>query len=54
MINALLSSKSGGTAWKADYWLASNSYLYKQEIDRASKQVACMVPNLKEAHCLTL
>ena len=57
MINALFSSKSGGTkqfqheghctfGWQAIL------DLYKREIDRASKQVARMVPNLKEAHCL--
>ena len=57
MINALFSSKSGGTKQfqregQCTFGWQAIIDLYKREIDRASQQVARMVPNLKEAHCL--
>ena len=57
MINALFSSKTGGTKQfqregRCSFGWQAILDLYKRELDRASKQVARMVPNLKEAHCL--
>ena len=57
MINALFSSKSGGTKQfqregQCTFGWQAIIDLYNREIDRASQQVARMVPNLKEAHCL--
>ena len=57
MINALFSSKSGGTKQfqregQCSFGWQAILDLYKREIGRASQQVPRMVPNLNEAYCL--
>ena len=57
MVNALCSSKTDGTkqfqrvGYPTFGWQAILD-LYQQELNRASKQIARMVPRLKEAYCL--
>ena len=58
MINALLSSKSGGT--KLFQWGKDNSSfgwstivdIYTWEVDRAKQQQTRMIPRLKEVHVI--
>lgn len=58
MINALFSSKSGGTKlFKRGREHCSFGWeiiieLYKREVARAKQQLTRMVPQLKEVHCL--
>lgn len=57
MVNALFSSKTDGTkqfqreGYPIFGWQAVVD-MYRWELDRASQQIARMVPHLKEAHCL--
>ena len=57
MINALFSSKSGGTkdfkrGDSASFGWASIIDLYKRDIARVDQGCTRMVPRLREAHCL--
>jgi len=58
MINALFSSKSGGTKlfqhgkdWSSFGW-ATIVDMYTWEVNRARQQQTCMIPRLKEVHVL--
>lgn len=58
MINALFSSKSGGTKQfqrgkeKSSFGWTTIIDMYKRDVDRARKQQTRMVPRLKEVHVL--
>ena len=58
MINALFSSKSGGTKQfqrgkeKSSFGWVSIIDMYKRDVNRARQQQTCMVPRLKEVHVL--
>jgi len=58
MINALFSSKSGGTklfrqgAQHCTFGWNTITDMYKREVDRAKQQLTRMVPRLKEVHCV--
>ena len=58
MINALFSSKAGGTKLfkrgqdHCTFGWQSIIQLYKRDVARAKQQLTRMVPRLKEVHCV--